>query len=252
MIWVLSIILFILLASINKWRGIKSFFSLYINFFFVIVAVLLICWGFNPIVIALLFSIGTSAFVLFFINGLNLKTKIAFLSVIIVILLTSLLIIFIGYKGNIHGFVLEHEEILYVYSHNIHINYRQVAVAVIIISLTGAITDTALDITTSLNEVHENNRHLSFLELIKSGKNIGSDLLGTMTNTLFFVFIGEFMGFFILYSSHSFATIINNKLFIQEISKLLIGSLGCVLIIPITIFIQSYLYKNNKYLRYFH
>lgn len=250
MIITLAIILFVLLALINKKRGIKAFLSLFINYIFIIIILKFIGLGINPILIALVFSIGASAFILFFINGINNKTKIAYIAVVFVLLAITGFIIFIGYQGSLNGFGDKYNDIFYLYSPNIHVNLIHTAIAVLLISLTGAITDTALDVTTTLHEVYENNKGISFLELMQSGKNMGADILGTMVNTLFFVFIGEFMGFFIVYHNYhqSFATMINDKLFLQEVSQLLMGNLGCILIIPVTMLIQSYLYtKENPF-----
>ena len=78
-------------------------------------------------------------------------------------------------------------------------------------------------------------------------------LYTSMVNTLFFVFAGEFMAFLIVYLNYhqSFSVIVNDQLFLQEVSQLLIGNLGCILIIPVTIFLQSYIYTCNKELPFF-
>ena len=251
MIIALSAILFLLLAIIGRKRGVKAFFTLYINLIFFIIAVVLICWGVSPILIAFLFSLGVSAFLLFFLNGINVKTITAYLSVLMVLIISAALVLFIGNKGKLSGFDLVQVEIVYLFDINIKVNYIYVAVAVILISLTGAVTDTALDIATSLNEVHNNNKQLSFVQLLKSGRAIGGDVLGTMINTIFFVFIGEFAGFFIYYSNYSLSFIINHKLLIQSASKFLIGGIGCILIIPVTILVQSYVYTGNSYFAQF-
>lgn len=244
---ILAAILFALLVLINRKRGLKAFFSLFVNFMMIVLSVYLICVGVNPILIALVFSVGASAFILFFINGINRKTKIAYISVVLVLLLISLFILYIGSRGRLTGFGLRFTDMYYVYRPNLSIRFVHVAIAVILISLTGAITDTALDISTSLHEVYQNNPHLSFGELVKSGGNMGSDILGTMVNTLFFVFIGEFVGFLMVYLRYqqSFGVIINDPLFVQEIGQFLIGNLGCILVIPVTILIQSYLYTKG-------
>ena len=247
MILVLSIILFLLLAFINKKRGVKAFISLYINFIFLTIAVGLIVLGFNPIIISLIFSFGTSAFILFFINGINKKTKIAYLSVIITLILMSAFIIFIGYRSNMHGFIIEHTDVLHAYSMNIQINYLYIFMAMMIMMLVGALTNTALDIATSVNEIIENTPDIGMKDLIKSANNIGSDIIGTTINTLLFVFISIFIGFYFFYSQFlGFAYLINHKMFMQEISYFIIVVIGSILIIPIVIYIQSFLYLKRK------
>jgi len=247
MIIALSVILFVLLAAISKWKGVVAFLSLYINYILIVVAVILICLFANPVVMALLLSLGASALILFFINGVNTKTKVAYVSIIVVLAITAFLISWVGNSSDIGGFDAQYEEdVFFMCPTNIYINFTQVAIALILISFTGAITDIALDITTALNEVHENNKEMSFAGLARSGLRIASDVLGTMINTLFFVFVAEFMGFFILYYNHGFAEIINSNLFLQALSKLLIGNLGCVLIVPVTILIQSYIFTHRR------
>jgi len=246
MILVLSLILFLLLVTINKKRGFKAFCSLYINLFFIILVVNLITWGLNPIIAALIFSLGTSAFILFFINGVNKKTKIAYLSVVSVILMMSLFIIFFVIDSNMYGFVRQHASFLFAFSQNISINYVHVTIAVQIMLLTAAITNTALDISTALNEVCEKNPQIKPKELIKSAKNIASDVLGTMINTLFFIFIADFMGFIFFYNRLGFAYWINHKLLIQGVSSLLLVAIGCILIIPLVIIIQSHVFTKKK------
>ena len=245
---ILAAILFALLVLINRKRGVKAFFSLFVNFTLIVLSVRLIDAGINPIFIALVFSTAAAAFILFFINGVNDKTRIAYFSVVLVLLLISLFIVFIGYQGRLTGFGLRFTDMYYIYRPNLSVNFVQVAVAVILISLTGAITDTALDISTSLHEVYRNNPHLSFEELVRSGRNMGSDILGTMVNRLFFVFIGDFLGFILVYLRYgqSFGVIINDPLFLQEISQFLIGNLGCVLVIPATILVQSFIYSRKE------
>jgi len=229
---------------INRMRGFKAFCTLFINFAVLAVAVYLMCWGVNPVAVALVFSLGASAFILFFLNGVNRKTVAAYVSVVVVLALTAAFIIFIGTRGKLGGFEIAYEEIILVYSPDIAVNYMHVAIAVVLMSLTGAVTDTALDITTSLNEVYENNRGMGFAELLQSGRRIGGDILGTMINTLLFVFFGEFMGFFILYDFPGFN--INGTMLFQELAKLLAGNIGCVLIIPVAIVIQSWWYGRRR------
>ena len=247
-VFILAAILFVLMTLINRKRGVKAFVSLIVNFFLIVGAVWLITNGINAVLVALIFSLGASAFILFFINGFNSKTKISYFGVVVTLFLISFLVVFIGYAGHLLGFGMHLNDMYYRYEPNVAINFTPVAIAVVLIGLTGAITDTALDIVTSLHEVSENNKGLSFGELVRSGNNMGKDILGTMVNTLFFVFLGEIMAFFLAFirNGYTFAEIINEPVFLQEITQLTVGCLGCVIIIPATILIQSYIYSKGR------
>ena len=60
--------------------------------------------------------------------------------------------------------------------------------AEILISGLGAIMDVAVAIAASLSEIVEKKPEVTFLELFKSGREIGYDIMGTMINVLLFVF----------------------------------------------------------------
>ena len=54
MILVLSIVLFLLLVLIAKKQGLKTFLCFYINYFLIIVYMILMGIGFNPIILSLI------------------------------------------------------------------------------------------------------------------------------------------------------------------------------------------------------
>ena len=63
------------------------------------------------------------------------------------------------------------------------IDLKGIIFAAIIIGAMGAIMDVAMDISSSLNELRTNIPDISSARLIKSGFNIGRDVMGTMANT---------------------------------------------------------------------
>ena len=124
---------------------------------------------------------------------------------------------------------------------------------VIIIGLIGNIIDTSIAISSALFEVKENNPKLKLKELFTSGMNIGKDILGTTTNTLFFAFLGSYMTLLIFYSDYQYglATIINNKIFVSEIVRIMLSGIASFLIIPTSSYITSLIctkkeHKNEK------
>ena len=115
-------------------------------------------------------------------------------------------------------------------------------------SLLGAIMDTAMAITSSLFEFNEVKSEITIKELIKMGFNVGRDILGTTVNTLFFATIGETMMISILFmkNNYTFESVINSKEFFQNLFSLAISNIGCLLIIPISIFIGTYMLKGDN------
>ena len=71
------------------------------------------------------------------------------------------------------------------------IGLRGLLVGGIIISSLGAVMDVAMSISSALSELKAVNPEMTLGELWKSGRNIGRDMVGTMTNTLILAFLGS-------------------------------------------------------------
>ena len=82
MVKVLSLILLVLLLLVGKTRGLKTYFSIYLNLALIFILVIITGWGFNPIIPTFIICILISLIVLFVLNGYNKKTLSAFLTVI--------------------------------------------------------------------------------------------------------------------------------------------------------------------------
>jgi len=247
MILTLSAILFVLIAIIGREKGVKTFFSAYVNLFMIILSAILIVMGVNPIGVGLVFSVLFSMITLFGVDGCNRKTAASFISVLIVLILTGFFIWWLGLKGNLSGFPAEYSEEIAeadITSFNVHINFFDVFVAVILMGLIGSITDAALDAATTVNEIYQNNKSFSVPELFSSGLNVGGDILGTMVNTLFFAFWGTFMGYFIWHQGESVMRVLNGKAFAFEYIRIACSGLGCILVIPVSCITTTILLKK--------
>jgi uncharacterized membrane protein len=237
----LLIILFILMIVIGGRRGLKSFFILFFNFIMLFIMVILIGANLNPIKVTVCISFIITAITLFFINGINKKTSSSLISVTLVVLLTTLIIYKIGTESQIQGFGIEQAESVVNLSVYVGVNFNKIVICEVLIGLLGAITDVSISISSSLNELYLNDSCVTKKSLIKSGIDIGRDILGTMTNTLLFAYISEFMTL-IIYAkqlNYSLSTIINQKVFCAEIFQVLCSGIGVILIIPVTAFVFS-------------
>ena len=250
MILILAIVLLVLMILIGGDRGAKSFIALVCNIFALVIGLYIIILGINPIIVTILAVIVFCQITLIYQNGHNLKTYAAVISVICVTFILSLMIMFIGNKSNFGGYSeLDLSSDISIYlSPNVNINMNQLMICMIIISLLGAIMDTAMAITSSLFEFNEVKSEITIKELIKMGFNVGRDILGTTVNTLFFATIGETMMISILFmkNNYTFESVINSKEFFQNLFSLAISNIGRLLIIPISIFIGTYMLKGDN------
>ena len=245
---ILIILLFLLMIYIDIKRGIKLFLSVVFNFIILMIIFYLIAVGLNPIICSLIGCFIISYIILYYVNERNVKTESSLKSVIIVLIILSFLILFVTKISRIAGFGYESYEEINMFSYDVKIDFTNIAISMILISLIGATVDSSIAISSALYEVYDNNKNLSKKDLFLSGMNIGKDILCTTNNTLMFAFLGEFMTLLIWFykGDYSVLEIVNAKTFVSEMIKILFSAVGCIIVIPITAYITTESLKKNS------
>ncbi len=248
LVW-LAVILFVLMVLIGGKKGARSYFALFLNFGVVLLTVLFMTVPtFNPLIITLFACTVISFINLFYINEVNNTTKTAFVATIITIVVLIVFILLIADKAMIQGFGEEEVEELSIFSLFIGVDFVKVGASVIIMSTIGAITDTAMAISSPMREIFHHHPNISRRDLFLSGLSIGKDILGTSANTLFFAFFGGYFGLLIWFKdlSYSLGEVVNSKIFSAEIITILCAGIGVGLIIPITAWITAFWFVRGR------
>lgn len=121
-------------------------------------------------------------------------------------------------------------------------------VAGVIISALGAVMDVAMSISSALTEVLTANPSLTCKDLIRSGMNIGRDMVGTMTNTLILALLGSSTVLIIyLYSlSLSANQFLSSSYLAIEVVSSISSSIGVILAVPVTVLITAFTLTYHK------
>jgi uncharacterized membrane protein len=246
MIIALTISLIALIFSFGSNRTAKSIVTISINFSVFFLTLIMIYFGINAIIATVIGCILISLITLFYQNDINIKTKISFFSVCFVIFISLFFTCPVVYYGNIQGFPVGQYEIRPSngYLDSIDVNMMYLQIAVILIVLIGSSIDTSLAVSSSLYEVKKNNPKLNKTEIFLSGITIGKGIISSTINTLFFIFIAEYMSLFLYFAKYyTFSQMINSKEFAQEVITIAIAGIASILTIPITSLICSQKYK---------
>src|SRR5690625_4435123 len=111
----------------------------------------------------------------------------------------------------------------------------------------GAVMDVAITMSASIFELYEKNNYISINKLKSSAFDIGKDIMGTMTNILFFAYISGAMPMLLLYmknySDFRFTLSMNLSL---ELARALAGGIGIVLTIPIGLYVSIFFIHRKK------
>jgi uncharacterized membrane protein len=245
----LAAILFILMILIGGKKGARSFIAIFFNFGVLLLTILIMTNpNADPIILTLIACTVISCINLFYINEVNTKTTTAFISSIITMSILLFFIVIVTENAMIQGFGEEETEELSIFSLYIGVDFVKIGASVIIMSTIGAITDTAMAISSPMREMYNHNPLISRKDLFTFGLNIGKDILGTSTNTLFFAFFGGYMALLIWFKnlSYSVGEIVNSKIFSAEMITIFCAGIGVALIIPITSWITAYFFVKTK------
>jgi uncharacterized membrane protein len=107
--------------------------------------------------------------------------------------------------------------------------------------------DVAITMSSSLFSLYEKNHNIPVKALKRSGMEVGKDIMGTMTNILFFAYISGSIPMLILYikndSPLGFTLSMNLSL---ELARALAGGIGIVLTIPIGLYISIFFINRKR------
>jgi uncharacterized membrane protein len=242
MIMTWAFILFLLI--VGKKQGLFSLITLGVNALILSYA-LDVYLNSENVSLLLACSVGVIAFTLvslLFVNGFNEKTYAAVVATLIGTFMT-LLISYMAIRFTA-GDGLRYEEMQYLTR-----PYQLVFMAGILVGCLGAVMDVTITLSSSIFGLFEKNPDISTKALRKSGFDIGKDIMGTMTNILFFVYISGAIPMLILYFKNAsplgFTLSMNLSL---EMTRALTGGIGIVLAIPIGIYTAIY-FVNRKRVR---
>ena len=245
LIWGLVIAIGLIILFGRK-KGLLSFVSLLISLgiiFFVYLP--LVIKGWNILWLTLVLSVVVSGVVLIFITGLSKKTLIAFLATIGGVVFSILVLLLIGKISGLTGF--GEESMMFLKANYPDLNFLHFLYGGIIIGVLGAVMDVAVSIVSSMKEIVGHKKDLPRKKLMKSGMNVGRDILGSMMNTLVFAYVGSAMVILliILKTEPSFFEIFNYGLIAEEVVRILISIIALTIVIPLAAVIGSFVYKKS-------
>ena len=225
------LILIILLLSIYKKRGLNSCISILINIIIFILGIFIYNYIKNIILLSIFYLILFPVISLLITNKINKKTVLALISTMITIIIITIFLLLITKITNYNK--INFNELEYIIR-----NYKEIYLFSLILGTLGVIMDICVTITSSLYEIKEKNKNITNKQLIKSGKNIGSDIIISMTNVIFFTFLSSCLPSFVLQLRNK-VTLINylQTNFSVELSRFLIGAIGILLSILISTYI---------------
>lgn len=244
-ILLMILIFFGVIIAIGRKQGIKAILGLIVTILAIyFIMIKGIYAGGNAIWLSILTSIVIIVLTFIIIAGLNKKSLTAALGTSGGVISAGIMAVIFGFFAKLSG-VTEESLFLAVASNDIIFNFKDLFFAGIVISALGACMDVGMSISSALDEIKQKNPEITWKELLKSGMNIGRDVIGTMTNTLILAYVGGSLTLILLFmaTNMSIGEIINKETIAIEAVSALAGSMGVVFTVPTTSLVYALLNK---------
>ena len=239
---------FLLIIIIGKYRGVRAGIGLSFT-----LAVIL-CYmmpelyeGGNEFLAVGMTLVSSCIVSSFCISGLSIKTVCNMVNTIMGVAAAVFIYFVLTKVFHLHGGSLAEAEMLQLISNNTGLSLYGVMFAGIIIGVLGAVMDVAVSQCAALWELKVHNPAMTATQLLKSGMNIGKDMIGTMINTLIFAFMGGTLPTLFIFISYgvNFQQFLSSDFLALELAMGLAGSGAVMLTVPISAFICGLIFEKG-------
>lgn len=232
--------LIFIFGGIQGVRGLSSLVGSFVLIFYLLIPG--IYGGHN----AVLVSIGVASLIIivgsYITHGYNRTTTSAVLGMIITVIITGLGAYYVVHVAHLSGYSSDESMFLNLNTRG-GIDMVGLLFGGIMIGLLGVLYDIAIGQAVAIEELFRAGKHLTRVQVYKRGIRIGREHIGALVNTLAIAYVGASLPLLLLMQNATtgFLFIINSEIISTEIVRILIGSIGLILAVPITTLIASYM-----------
>ena len=235
----------IALVAVAGRFGIFTLCTLIANIVAFIYFIKLYVSGKDFMLINVLMIIFFSVVTLLILGGFSRKNIGAILSTLITtFLIFALYKISLAYTGDLHYELMD-----YIAGPN---DLENIFLSGVLVGCLGAVMDVSITLNSAVNELVNAAKSITLKQLIKSIREIGHDIMGTMINVLMFSYIGGSLSIVILkiINGYNFQRLIQFDISF-EIIRFLVGAIGIVSAVPISacvalLFFRKGMSKNDS------
>ena len=237
--------LIFIFGGVQGVRGLASLVGSLILIFWLLVPG--IYSGYSPILV----SIGVASLIIivgsYITHGFNRTTSAAVIGMIVTVIVTGAAAYFFMHAANLSGYTSD-ENVYLNFDTRGRIDMIGLLFGGIMIGLLGVLYDSAIGQAIAIEELFRAGSHMTRWHVYRRGIRIGREHIGALVNTLAIAYVGASLPLLLLIQSSDsdILFILNSEIFATEIVRILIGSIGLVLAVPITTLIATYM-LSEKY-----
>lgn len=237
-----------LLLLFAGWQGARALGSLMLSILGIVFVLLpAILAGYDPILMSLLISGVILAFALFGTHGFNALSTIAYCGTVSAVLVTSALAWWFVDMLRLSGYGSDASVYLNFATRG-ELDLAGLLLGSIIIGVLGVLDDISITQASVVRELRAANSSFNAFELYQRAIKVGRDHVGSLVNTLALAYVGAALPLVLLFSTSnsSLYFILNQEVIAAELARILIGSIGLILAVPLTTAAAAWWFGNRE------
>jgi len=203
--------------------------------------------GYDPLLVAVLGCLAITFVSLYLSHGFNKRISIAVLSTALTLGVAYILdLAFVNFAG-LSG--TGTEEAFYLQFAAQTINMRGLLLAGILLGVMGVLDDITTAQSAAVDELHQANPALSFIELYKRGLSVGREHIASLINTLVLAYVGVSFPLILLFTLNKPQPLwltLNSNFIAEEVVRTLVGSSALIIAVPVTTFFAAYFFSRKN------
>ena len=242
-----TLLFVIILLALSRWQAVRALLSLLGSIaaiLFLLVPALLA--GYDPAFTTVAVSAVVLAFVLFGTHGFNPITTIAFGGVFGAVLVTGVIAYVSVTFMRLTGF--SNDASVYLnFATNGQLDLAGLLLGSIIIGILGVLDDVSITQAAVVQELKLANPALKAKELYERALKVGRAHIGSLVNTLALAYTGVSLPLILLYAKtdNNIWQILNQEVIAVELIRIIIGSIGLILAVPLTTAVAAWYYNDR-------
>ncbi len=234
LLFLLGVFVFAVIAF-GRWQGVRSLIALAASFMAIIFILIPgILNGWNPLLASFLVAGAILFSAIFFTHGFNRESLVAYSGTMIAVVLAGVFAIFAVHITKLSGFAAE-ESIYLNFNTGGTINFTALLLGAFIIGFLGVLDDIAITQSAVVTELFSSNPNISRREVYTRAMRVGREHVGALVNTLILAYTGASLPLILYFnlSPASISSTVNLEIFATEIVRIIVGSIGLILTVPI-------------------
>ncbi len=233
---------------IGRRKGFRALLGVFFSLLAVVVFMAqAIFHGFNPIAVTAITVLIATGSTLLLLNGFSRRTAAGAISTLIGVFVTGVIFTIAAWTLHLSGYNSDLAEELLLVRDATGLSVRPLLLAGVLISALGAVMDVAVSLVAALEELVTVNPSITRSTILRSGLNIGKDMIGTMSNTLILAFAGTALNTMIslLAYGYQFVQLFSSDYIAIELTQGLCATIGVILTVPIATGVFAFFYTRQ-------